>query len=103
MYEGIAILKKEIITKDKYLNEVKTYIDRQVFVKPQSIYANEFYQAASSGLKPSIKLVISTAADYDDEKLVEYERTLYSVIRVYRHKDSIELTCEEKIGIGNGS
>lgn len=101
MYEGIATLKKEVITKDKYLNEIKSYEDHQVFVKPRSIYASEFYQAASSGLKPSVKLVIANASDYDGEKLVEYEGILYSIIRVYRHKDSIELTCEEKVGNGS--
>lgn len=98
MFEGIAKLKKAVVTQDEALNEVTTYTERDVFVRPRSIYASEFYQAASVGLKPSLTLVLSSFADYDDEKLVEYEGKEYTVTRVFRRpdRDAVELTLEER-------
>lgn len=99
MFEGTAILKKAVVTQDEALNEIETYTERTVFVRPRSVYASEFYQAASVGLKPSLTLVLSSFADYDDEKLVEYEGKEYTVTRVFRRpdRDSVELTLEERV------
>ena len=54
MFEGTAILKKAVVTQDEALNEIETYTERTVFVRPRSVYASEFYQAAAVGLKPSL-------------------------------------------------
>lgn len=99
MFEGIAKLKKAVVTQDEALNEVTTYTERDVFVRPRSIYASEFYQAASVGLKPSLTLVLASFADYDDEKLVEFEGKEYTVTRIFRRpdRDSVELTLEERV------
>lgn len=98
MYESVATLRKVTYTQDAALNQVAVYEDRQVFVKPRSVYSNDFYQAAQSGLKPSIVLVISTAEDYQGEKVVLYEGKEYTVLRVYQRpeKDEVELTLEER-------
>lgn len=98
MFDGIAILKKATVTQDASLNEIKTYTEREVYVKPRSVYASEFYQAAAVGLKPALTLVLSSFADYDDEKLVEYNGKEYTVTRVYQRpeKDTLELTLEER-------
>lgn len=98
MFDGVAILKKATVTQDASLNEVTTYTEREVFVKPRSVYASEFYQAAAVGLKPALTLVMSSFADYDDEKLVEYNGKEYTVTRVYQRpeKDTVELTLEER-------
>ena len=99
MFEGVAILKKAVITQDESLNEVATYTERTVFVRPRSVFASEFYQAAAVGLKPALILVLSNFADYDDEKLVEYNGKEYTVTRVYQRpdKDAVELTLEERV------
>ena len=98
MFDGIAILKKATVTQDASLNEITTYTEREVYVKPRSVYASEFYQAAAVGLKPALTLVLSSFADYDDEKLVEYNGKEYTVTRVYQRpeKDTLELTLEER-------
>ena len=43
-------------------------------------------------------LVISTAEDYQGEKVVLYEGKEYTVLRVYQRpeKDEVELTLEER-------
>ena len=37
MFEGTAILKKAVVTQDENLNEVTTYTERTVFVRPRSV------------------------------------------------------------------
>lgn len=103
MFEGTAILKKAVVTQDESLNEIETYTERTVFVRPRSVYASEFYQAAAVGLKPSLTLVLASFADYDGEKLVEYNGKEYTVTRTYQRpdRDSVELTLEERVVNGN--
>lgn len=100
MGDDVAILKQMIIGIDQAGNQTETYQERAVFVKPQSVYANDFYRAAHAGLKPSLVLVLSNAADYEGEQLVEFHGVDFAVIRAYRrpNEDAIELTLEERIG-----
>lgn len=98
MYEATATLRKETITQDASLNEVMVFTDRTVFVKPRSVYASDFYEAARSGLQPSVVLVLSNPADYQGEKVVLYQGTEYTVTRAYQRpeRDTLELTLEER-------
>ena len=98
MYEGTAILKKAVVTQDENLNEETTYTERVDLVRPRSVFASEFYQAAAVGLKPALTLVLASFADYDGEKLLEYGGKEYTVTRVYQRpdRDSVELTLEER-------
>lgn len=100
MFEGTAILKKETISQDEYLNEIRTFTEKEVFVKEKSITRSEFYASASVGLTPSITLEMSMFDDYDDEKIVEYKGKTYSVIRTFKRPDSdaLELILGEKKG-----
>lgn len=101
MYEGTAILKGEpVATYDEYGNEVVQYAETEVFVKPRSVYASEFYNAAQLGIQASIVLVISNRADYTGQKLVEYGGTVYDVIRAdWRNgSEAVALTLAERIG-----
>lgn len=98
MYEGTAVLRKETITQDASLNEVMVFTDRTVFVKPRSVYASDFYEAARAGLQPSVVLIMSNPADYQGEKVVLYNGTEYTVTRVFQRpeRDTLELTLEER-------
>lgn len=101
MYDSIATLKGEpITTYDEYGNEVITYTDNEVYVMPRGVYNSEFYNAAQAGLHPSITFVLTNKADYNGEKLIEWQGVLYNVIRTdwTAQRDSISLICEERIG-----
>ena len=101
MYDSIATLKGEpIITYDEYGNEVITYTDNEVYVSPRGVFNSEFYNAAQAGLHPSVTFVITNKADYNGERLIEWNGVLYNVIRTdwTAQRDSISLICEERIG-----
>ena len=101
MYDSIATLKGEpITTYDEYGNEVITYKDNQVYVMPRGVYNAEFYNAAQAGLHPSITFELTNKADYNGEKLIEWNGVLYNIIRTdwTAQRDKISLICEERIG-----
>lgn len=101
MYDDIAILKEYVIsTHDKYGNAIKTEESRQIYVQPRGVYNSEFYNAAQVGLKPSITLYIANRADYNGEKIIEFQNVDYDVIRVdwSAQRDGISLVCEERAG-----
>ena len=101
MYDDIAVLKEYTTTsRDKYGNAIKTLVTSQIYVQPRGVYSSEFYNAAQKGLKPSITLFISNKADYNGEKIIEFQNVDYDVIRVdwSAQRDGISLICEERAG-----
>lgn len=99
MYDSVAyLLKDDAKTYDAYLNEHITTTRRMVYVQPRSVYNSEFYNASILGLHPSITLTLASREDYEDEKMVEFEGKVYSVIRAdwRAQRDSIDLILEEK-------
>lgn len=103
MYDGIAILKAYGEPEyDGYGNEFIPEIDTTVFVQPRGVYQSEFYNAAQLGLKPSITLYMTNRADYDGQKVVEFEGKEYTVIRTdwNAQRDGISLICEERVNNG---
>lgn len=103
MYDSVATLKAYgEPTYDEYGNEVPTVTETEVFVQPRGVYQAEFYNAAQAGLHPSITFVLTNKADYNGEKVVEWEGAEYTVIRTdwTAQRDSISLICEERIQNG---
>lgn len=101
MYDDVAkLIKFNEQTFDKYGNAEKTATERTVYVMPRGVYASEFYNAAQLGIKPSVTLTLSNRAEYENEKILEYNGVLYDVIRVdwNAQRDQISLVCEERAG-----
>lgn len=84
-------------TYDEYLNEHIEPVRYDVFVQVRGVYRSEFYDAAQTGLKPSITFMISNRVDYHGETDIEYEGKTYTVIRTDWVGDGVNLTCEEKV------
>lgn len=96
MYNEIAELGKEKLTKDEYLNEIQSFEWTEVFCKKTSIGQQEYYSSAVVSLKPEFKLILADYYDYDNQKIVRYEGKLYDVIRTFIVNNTIELTVKER-------
>ena len=90
----------DVITLVGYTEEVepsgnikRTETTSDVFAQVRSIGQSEFYQAAASGLKPTIKFVIADYWDYDDQKELIYNDVRYNVLRTYRTGNALEITA----------
>lgn len=104
MYDSVAyLLKDDTKTYDEYLNEHIVRTRRMVYVQPRGVYNSEFYNASIVGLHPSITLTLTNRADYEGEKVVEFEGKLYNVIRTdwKAQRDAINLILEEQTNIPN--
>lgn len=100
MYDAVAyLLLLNGVSYDTYGNEVITYTKRQVYVSPRGVYQAEFYNAAQAGLHPSITFMLTNRADYQGEKLIEFEGEVYDIIRDdwNAQKDKIYLVCEKRV------
>ena len=100
MYDSVATLKAYgTPTYDTYGNEVQNVTETEVYVQPRGVYQAEFYNAAQAGLHPSITFVLTNKADYNGEKVIEWEGKEYTVIRSdwTAQRDSISLICEERV------
>lgn len=103
MYDSVATLKAYgAPTYDEYGNEVLSVTTTDVFVQPRGVYNAEFYNAAQAGLHPSITFVLTNRADYNGEKVIEWEGKEYSIIRTdwTAQRDQISLICEERVHNG---
>ena len=103
MYDSIATLYgPSTASYDTYGNETITHTKTDVYVMPRGVYNAEFYNAAQAGLHPSITFELTNRADYNGEKLIEWEGKMYTVIRTdwNAQRDSIRLICEERVNNG---
>ena len=103
MYDSVATLKAYgEPTYDEYGNEVPAITETQVYVLPRGVYNAEFYNAAQAGLHPSITFEMTNKADYNGEKVIEWEGQEYNVIRTdwNAQRDGISLICEERVNNG---
>lgn len=81
-------------------NQVATEYMNEVFCNVKSITRAEFYNAATTDLKPSITFVVHLF-EYNGEEIVEYNSTRYRVIRTYMtNTEEIELICEKVLADG---
>lgn len=104
MYDSIAYLwKEDSRVYDAYLNEHVIRSKKMVYVQPRGVYNSEFYNASIVGLHPSITLTLTNRADYEGEKIVEFEGKMYDIIRTdwKAQRDSITLVLEEQTHIDN--
>lgn len=67
---------------------------RKVFCEVSSITMSEWFEGSRNGLNPSLRFRMF-APDYNNEKLLLYNDTYYSIYRTYRDRNEIiELYCE---------
>lgn len=68
---------------------------REVFCNVRSVGLTEYYRAREFNLSPEYVFVLADPAEYQDEKVCEWNGVRYDVIRVYSDGLRVELTVEE--------
>ena len=68
-------------------------------IKVEDVRADEFYKASQQGLRPSLRLKISSL-NYNDQTELTYMSIRYNIIRAETNIDETILVCERKSGNG---
>ena len=86
------------IEKDDIGNEIEKQTEIIVpIIKHEDIYASEFYSAGTVGMKPTLKIRISSLS-YSNQTRLRYMNEEYEIIRVDTPTlDEVSLVCERKI------
>ena len=94
-YDHELILISQTITEDEIGNQIQVETETAILCGKKSVGRNEFYNAAVTGLKPEIILVVH-GYEYNGEQVVKFEGVRYRVIRTYANDfEEMELTCEK--------
>ena len=73
---------------------IETKVEKQVFANKKSIRQSEFYQAASTGLKPELMFEVRSI-EYDRQPKLKHDNKEYNIIREFTKNGEIsELICE---------
>ena len=91
MYKDVGYFMREVQTLDNMHRPKVSYKEELLDGGGGSITQNEFYQSATAGFKPEIKLE-TKFVDLTDVSHVKYEGRLYKILRIYKDGDNIELT-----------
>ena len=86
------------IEKDAIGNEIETQTEMIVpIIQHEDIYASEFYSAGTVGMKPTLKIRISSL-NYSNQTRLRYMNEEYEIIRIDTPTiDEVSLVCERKI------
>lgn len=89
-------------TQDEIGNETveETLVEIPI-IRVEDVYADEFYKASQQGLRPTLRLRISSL-NYNNERELEYIGNRYTVIRTQELMDETILICERKVNNGIG-
>lgn len=103
--DDVITLVSEIVTgHDENGNEIITTQYREVFCRSYGVDRNEFYSAATAGLKPEVTVRLSDYADYEGEKTAIFHGVEYDIIRTYtgRHLELNEIEMIMERTVANG-
>ena len=91
-------LIESLIAQDKIGNEIEAQKETIVpIIQHEDIFASEFYSAGTIGLKPTLKVRISSQ-NYNNQTSLRYMQQEYEIIRIDNPTlDEISLICERKI------
>lgn len=93
-YDHELTLVKQTFVSNEIGNQIPVETEITVLCGIKSVARNEFYSAATTGIKPSIVFIIH-GYEYNGQQIVEFEGVRYRVIRTYATSfEELELTCE---------
>ena len=98
--DDVLTLVKETpaATLDAYGQETFTETTRTIYCKVTSASRTEYFEARQTGLEPEF-VFKTNPANYDGERIAEYNGIRYAIYRTYRRDaDVIELYASKKVG-----
>lgn len=94
MYDHELTLISGGYKEDELGNQIPVENRVGILCKVESVGRNEFYNAATSDLKPELIFIVHKY-EYGNQRKVEFEGLQYTVIRTYATGfEEVELTCE---------
>lgn len=69
---------------------------RMVYCTVRSVGMSEAYEAKGHDLSPEYVFDLSDYAEYEGEKMIEYNGVLYDVLRTYVNGQKIEITVTRR-------
>lgn len=95
--KGSIVLIAETVTVNALRIEEVAETRREVLAEIESISQSEYFAAQDSDLNPEYRFRVFFA-DYNGEKIVEFEGERFAVYRTFRNFDRVELYTERKVG-----
>lgn len=91
MFKDVGYFMREVQTLDELHRPKVSFKEELFYCNEVSITQNEFYQSATVGFKPEIKLK-TKLVDLRDVSHIKYNDRYYKVLRTYKDGDNVELT-----------
>lgn len=95
-FKNVGYLMKESNTLDSKNRPKVSYTESLFYCNEKSIGQSEFYQSASVGFKPEIKLE-AKLINLTDVTHVRYNNTIYKILRTYKKEDIVELVLTSTV------
>ena len=93
----IKLRYKQITGQDEWGNPIESVNFKDIIAIKKSVTRNEFYKAATLGLRPKAVFEVYKE-EYNDADGLIYDGIEYTIIRDYDiSMDKVELVCEGKI------
>lgn len=90
----IKLFDKTISKSDTGFETRNETTGREVYAEQCGVGRSEFYKAAAAGMTPAVTFIVSEA-DYQEERLIEYNSKVFKLIRSYPIPNrKIELVCQ---------
>ena len=97
MWRDVLSLVTVTIAVNSVGDSIETKSLREVFCNKKSVKSSEFYQAHATGLRPDFIFEVRLV-DYQNEQVVRFGTTDYTVIRTYSKNDEIiEIVCQSVV------
>ena len=97
-HKDVIKLISVTFTTDDIGNQIAEEDEREIFANMFTISATEYYNAALTGLRPSLMFEIYSF-EYSGQTRLEYEGKAYNIVRVITAGEKKRLVCEEVAGI----
>lgn len=87
---------REKQTLDKLYRPKVSYKEEMIYCNVKSIGQTEFYQAATVGYKPEIKIE-AKLIDLSGATHFKYNDVIYKILRTYKKEDLVELVLSAMV------